>query len=864
MATYNIGKGRYTLPDGLSQDVLEQTIEEIHATHEATRQTDIGMGLDTLQQNIGAGIETVGNLTGLESVEQFGANQYNRNKQSLEEGRHVPDYPGSFSDQEGIGNKLGWLGEGITTQGPNSAVSLVGAGATAVAGLYSLPLAAVIGGGTAAVNYLQSTGEVANEMRDKTGSYNPKIAALGGAVIAALDKFGAGKVFPKDKLLEMSGEQVIQELMKKGYTEAANEVAKKFAIEGGLEGVQEGISMAAAASQGGEYTAGEVADRALDSFVLGGTMGAGTHATAEVLSRTVGQSPEAKLDTADQYLRQQLADPSVTEPRNPQAEGSRNKLLQQLKVVEAAQEGDAEAFEEAAKFIDVAAADATLAQRLDTIATTGYPDADGQTVPYNTKDVDRDSNKGVRALVDQAHKDSVGEVKELQVVLKDLLKPDRTDFSNFESLMDIVLADSGISLSKNKAKSMLSTQNFEAVDRLVGHTEEGQRLLNLMRESNALTDVHLNDYVGGISKYTDQFSPFGVHTGYDSGKSVANVARMAGSAALAANTAGASTAIQGGIAGAGRMLGRGSRSTVDNYIRNNAGGQPMGQQSRPDVPSVMQQANAAKVETERQKAAELARKEAEAQQATVRQQQLEQTNRALGQRQAPPTDESPQWTMETATGLDKQGVATALRMLERLPTFTDQPAIRQAVEGYRKTVDTGGKVPNLSPLIRAVNMVANENPEFIQRIAEPNQQVEQQQAQVDKTESQKQTEGYQRGIEADLKFGSDLMDAMNADKGIEPVVKAKLGNALKQIQLNLSEDPVGTLSGLAKGLAEDGVPGNLIEQYLGPYAERVARQQKKPRTRTLRRTSQTHVCRSHRSAYRPEPPLARHSVGCTP
>jgi len=348
-----------------------------------------------------------------------------------------------------------------------------------------------------------------------------------------------------------------------------------------------------------------------------------------------------------------------------------------------------------------------------------------------------------------------------------------------------------------------------------------------LRESQILTSLHNKGYVGGLSQYTEGLNPFKSNTGYGDRNSIETVGR------LALTGAGASInpiipAAQLGAVGGARAVDAmtGSRSRVNKFVNQNKDGAPLtasGQSFQEDQFQAEQDEIARNAAEEAQKQAQA---DADAQQQSQNAQETAEANRVAGQRNAPPTLESPQWTMETATGLDKNGVAMALRMLERLPSTP--VGIRKAIDGYRKTVDTGGKVPNLSPLIRFVNSTANDNSQFIQRVAQPDTGVEQQQVQVDKTEAYKQTEGYRRGIEANQKAGSDLSASMNADKSISRIDKAKLGNAIQQLQLNLGENPLQAVQSIVSDLSKSGISQELLQKYIAPYADRVARQQPKP------------------------------------
>ena len=155
-----------------------------------------------------------------------------------------------------------------------------------------MPAAALIGGATLVGSGIMGTGETAEEMEQKTGDYNEAVAIGAGTIIGILDRFGAGKVIPKDELLSMTGKQLIKALGAEGKTDAAKEIGKRIgksiAFEGATEGVQEGVVMGATGLTGGEYTGLEVADRILEGTLLGSTMGGATTGGIEALRQGPG------------------------------------------------------------------------------------------------------------------------------------------------------------------------------------------------------------------------------------------------------------------------------------------------------------------------------------------------------------------------------------------------------------------------------------------------------------------------------------------------------------------------------------------------------------------------------------------------
>ena len=77
-----------------------------------------------------------------------------------------------------------------------------------------------------------------------------------------------------------------------GKIDAAREIGKRIgkatAFEAATESAQEGVSVGATALTGGEYTGLEVADKLLEGFVLGGTMGGGMTTGIEALRQGPG------------------------------------------------------------------------------------------------------------------------------------------------------------------------------------------------------------------------------------------------------------------------------------------------------------------------------------------------------------------------------------------------------------------------------------------------------------------------------------------------------------------------------------------------------------------------------------------------
>lgn len=529
--------------------------------------------------------------------------------------------------------------------------------------------------------------------------------------------------------------------------------------EAGQEAVQEGLIIGDTMVQGGEYVPQEVVDRLGDSAVIGGTIAKGANMATSAASK--------------------VADAVTPAPR---ADTPENR------------------------------ADASFAQRIQRIATTG--DLNG--VPFSLKDVNSGSQHGVRAAMDAAHTDLVGQISSDAKVLRENLSPKDTD--SYDLALEKVQAQVGLKMARNKTKSVVTKDNFEALEKLVGTTTEGQNLLNLVRESQVLTRLHNNEYKGGVSRFTDFALPFdNAQNGYNVGAQVArNITSPSASLGLAMYTGGGSIPYQAGVVAAGRGIDAitGRRSRLNRFVKKNQGA--AGLDTPAGLPSIRQgRIDTAQLAADQKVASEAASAASLAQ----RTERLKQTNLGLARKNAPPVPTSPQGTVEAATGLNRSGVARILRVVEA--TNQDQ-LIGEAIQAYRGTVAFGGRVPDISPLIRTINQMVESQPAFKQlRVREPDTGV----AQAAATGSPIQTssENYQRGIDDNKAMLQDLKDKASTDATMSPADKAKVLGALDEMGMDLGSDPAGKVNAILSGL--NGVDPDAVAQYIEPYAARVMGQQ---------------------------------------
>tara|TARA_R100000988_G_scaffold16960_2_gene8294 strand:+ start:853 stop:6765 length:5913 start_codon:yes stop_codon:yes gene_type:complete len=286
---------------------------------EKEKDTAFDFSIDQAQRLLGKGVEVAGKFTGIEGMEQFGADVVAQQEKDIEEGGYTPEYQGSLREayqQGGIENALGWLKEKSVENLVSSGTAIAGTGLAAITAPFSIPASLAITGATIGSSVLMGAGESAQEMEDKTGTYDANVAVGVGALVGILDKFGAGKVIPKGKLSKMTGEELITALAKAGKPEAGKAIAarigKATAGEAGTEALQESAIMGGAALTGGEYTGLEIADKIIDAAALGGTMGGATRGAGELVGVAGRTSPSSLVDRAKGQMEDIFRGPDDT------------------------------------------------------------------------------------------------------------------------------------------------------------------------------------------------------------------------------------------------------------------------------------------------------------------------------------------------------------------------------------------------------------------------------------------------------------------------------------------------------------------------------------------------------------------------
>jgi hypothetical protein len=816
MAIYEINGARYDIDDtNLNQQQLEAAIDEIAAQ---PQDSALGYSVDQAQMLGYKGTEAFGSaLQGLgldtvgSAVQGFGARGVAQQEEDIARGNYQAQYTGSLLEQDSIGDAAGWLLEGMQANAASSGFALAGTAAAAVAGLVSAPAALLLGGATLSGSFLMGTGESALEQEEKTGSYDSSVALGTGAIIGLLDRFGAGRVFSPSELGKMSVKELYEKLAKKGYTEAAREVAKeigkKALAEGVTEATQEGAIIGSAASQGGQYTAGEVGNRLVDAAALGTGFG-GTAATAQTAVQGAAQAAGfAKSSTQRQAENVNGAAAALLDRGMETGDQALIDKANEIGfAVEAAKNGDTEplqklAIEEEAALDPTELAKASFAHRLNEIVEDG-PAGGGQ---FDVNELNVESPNGARSLIEAAHGSIKGRIQELKGILKEGgTLSDGTQYSGlnpknantFDEVMERVEAMVGVTMAKNKVKKSITNSQIEKVIELVGDTQEGKELINLIRESLVMTDVHNQGYVGGLSQFTEKLNPLAPTGSYNTSANVQAAVRTALTAAGAAGTGGVSLLAQAGVVGFGRFYDSltGERSSVGKFIADNETGNRL---PKPGPPSIIEDQAAAA--------------------------QREQELAALFQ---PVLDAQ----SETSGGGEAAAISTASQNLGGYPVSRED--FQQAIDNLMKRLPEGREdlqavkdrkagdfIPK--PIQFAITQQIQEDlrPQVTEAFK---LQQEANRATVDAQRNQRIEQG-----KADNRAAvNQLLDQLSSDNVINKGHKAQLQSALSGTFLrDLGRNPMATVENTVKDLQDNGVPQEAIDTYIMPYVQRVARQQ---------------------------------------
>ena len=468
----------------------------------------------------------------------------------------------------------------------------------------------------------------------------------------------------------------------------------------------------------------------------------------------------------------------------------------------------------------------SLANILKDLADAGGMDG----VPFDLMDINPESKKGAKIVLDNAHLELLDEMNKMFVILGQKGGPlNAKQVESLEELKVLIKAQVARLEGRNKTKGQVGRGNYDALEALVGNTQEGRNLINTLMMLDALTQLDSKGLQGKLSTFTDTFSVSGRLGGKNQniGEQVKSSIKPILSLGVASQTYGASILGQLAITRVGKAIDkkRGTYSVLDKYIKDNIKGDPL---DAPTGPSILA-AKALKDQENKLLAEQKAYDDeiAEAKEAYEKRLLIEQQEadaKEAAKRNLPPHPDSPQGTLENATGLNRAQVASILRILKRLPRLSKR--MKDGITDYQQSVGKGGRVgpegdPVLNDVIRHVAGMAEELGITPPRSGNPNQ--------GGPANTQLETPAIARGIKDNQEVINKLTEKAKVEVPLESY-SGPLFDALDKLKLNLGSDPEGAAKQIVVEASANGVPRDAVNKYLMPYVDRIVRQKysKKP------------------------------------
>jgi hypothetical protein len=431
---------------------------------------------------------------------------------------------------------------------------------------------------------------------------------------------------------------------------------------------------------------------------------------------------------------------------------------------------------------------------------------------FKLSNVDVTAQFGAKGALEAVREQNNGEITELVKALKGKLNSKNAS-SLDQVISDFAPANAGIKSGKNKVSGYVSKTQMAALARLVGPYQEGAALMNALAKSNVITGLFKGGMKGGVSQFTDYFSPFGTSGAVYDPTRIGNIIVGGGAAAA---TLGQSVPIQAGIVGLGRLVdaATGRRNKLSRFVNKNVNAQGL---PSPSGLSLVDKAKTAEADAK-------VRREALASIAT--------------QIDAPPNANSPVGTILSGTGLSRDGLSQTINSMAQ--DFAGQPELAPVLESIQQNMDGDtNPVLELNEIIPIIGQYAQMTaPELI--VATPDNPLLARGVQQSPTQTDVQTEApsqplsgnqfttpenYQAGKIDNNSFARTLASQVSEDAGVSVSDKAQLMTALEDVQSSLGPDPVAALDEITTELQNIGVNQDTIDTYFKPYRDRVALQQ---------------------------------------
>ena len=732
----------------------------------------LGYGVDNAQKMLGKGIQGVGELTGMEGVEQYGKEVAQRNQEQLD--------ASNYQRPEGADGIVKNIREGDYADagrsllyGATEAAPQVGAGVAASVGAgLAATSAPVVGAGLAAAGTLAGSTMSLGATREEKEQQGLDPTATSTDLATAI---ASGLI----ELTPLKGGGATLKILREGVQEAG----------------QEGLIIGGTAVQGGEYVAQDVIDRIGDAAAIGATVSGAANVGISTVSKTGERilKPREELD-----------------PETDQAAGDTARMFQEIAETEGYNIKDVDPSSQKGANAVLNAARSKLREDIEAnysvLKKEVLKDVDEAT-KAKFKETLRQARNKVSTTVPKENLDfvqqQVGNTKEGQALLNALRK------SNIVTEVYSGGLKGGISQFTDTFNPLPQFgRSYNPAGIIGGNINTGAALAT----GGQSLAVQIPTVLAGrgIDAITGRRSKLNTFIKKNKGRD--GLADPTGPA-VEGRTARLKAAQQAKAAKAKEDAAAKKQSEI-------AARAAAKQQAAQAKALAKQEEAAAK---QRAKDEEAARRAA----TYVRlynEGAPPKANSPRGKMFAGVAEAYPKFAKDRMpTDID----AKVEEILKRIEARDIAPETRRAIAEYRRMQQTGVMSSEGAPLTEVIGLVKLEllKDKAVDKAAAKTKSKRGQTKASDGVPVQPRSPQVQDGIDANKAFLQSLRDGMNNDKSISSGDRAVLTKALDELGLNLGSDPVFKATEIVDGARVSLTSMTLADKYLVPYLNRIKMQQ---------------------------------------
>ena len=732
----------------------------------------LGYGVDNAQKMLGKGIQSVGELTGMEGVEQYGADVAQRNQAELD--------ASTYQRPEGADGIVKNIREGDYADagrsllyGAAEAAPQVGAGVAASVGAgLAATTAPVVGAGLAAAGTVAGSTMSLGATRDEKEQQGLDPTATGTDLATAI---ASGLI----ELTPLKGGGATLKVLREGLQEAG----------------QEGLIIGGTAVQGGEDVPQEVVDRIGDAAAIGATVSGAANVGISTVSKTGERilKPRESLD-----------------PETDQAAGDVARMFQEIATDEGLNIKDIDPSSQKGANAVLNAARSKMREEIDAnykvLSKEVLKDADAATKAKFAETLRQARNK-VSTTVTKENLDfvqqQVGNTREGQALLNALRK------SNIVTEVYSGGLKGGISQFTDTFNPLPSFgRSYNPAGIIGGNINTGAALAT----GGQSLAVQIPTVIAGrgIDAITGRRSKLNTFIKKNKGRD--GLADPTGPA-VEGRTARLKAAQQAQAIKAKDDAAAKKKSEIEARA------------------AAKQQAAEAKAKA---KADDLAAKQRAKDEEAARRAATyvrlynegapPKSNSPRGKMFAGVAEAYPKFAKDKMpTDID----AKVEEVLQRIEARDIASETRRAIAEYRRMQKTGVMSSEGAPLTEVIGLVKLEllKDKAVDKAAAKTKSKRGQTTAPDGTPVQPRSAAVQDGIDANKAFLQSLRDDMNNDKSIASSDRAVLTKALDELGLNLGSDPVFKATEIVDGARVSLTSMSLADKYLTPYLNRIKMQQ---------------------------------------